>query len=86
MKLDDFEEGIRSFLRFLEGEKNQAKKTVRLQRPEISKSECRNLEEWAYKHTDFEIRALCRRAFDLHDQDAMDQLRIDYAWFLQRNE
>lgn len=85
MKPDDFEEELGSFFRFLNGEQTnpQASGAERRFQKQL---EWRQLEEWACDHVDPDIRELRQRAFDHHDQEAMNELRLEYDWMMQRDE
>jgi hypothetical protein len=86
MKLNNFEEELGSFLRFLEGEKKHAQKTLFQDYQHLPEYNWRQLESWAHSHSDPDVRAVCTRAFHCHDQDAMNQLQLEHAWFLRQNE
>ena len=46
----------------------------------------RELEQWAKGHANPELRQLASRAFDTHDVCAMNTLRLEYDWLLERME
>ncbi|WP_375570505.1 hypothetical protein ABWH93_19755 [Seohaeicola saemankumensis] len=85
MKLDDFEEELGSFFRFLNGEQADPQASI-AERGFEKQLDWRQLEEWACEHADPYIQELRHRAFDFHDQEAMDQVRLEYAWMMQRYE
>jgi hypothetical protein len=83
--IEDFEQTFGSFFRFLHEESTEP---CSLQTESIlqSQPDWREVEHWAHSHFDPNIRTLSEIAFDRHDQDAMNQLRLEYAWMLQRRE
>jgi len=46
----------------------------------------RKLELWGRSHHHEDVRRLAAQAFEKHDIRAMNDLRSEYAWFLDRME
>ncbi|MFU8864190.1 MAG: hypothetical protein ACNA7O_09750 [Rhodobacterales bacterium] len=83
--LEDFEKKYGSILSFLNGKiQSNEKKTRSIEHSRQSR--WRQVEEWSFAHPDPYIQLLGRRAFDLHDQEAMNELRAQYDWELRQAE